>query len=446
VDRENRRYFSIVHLYNAGLSDDELLTARHGLVKLLNSLSWGETIALPVAVGDEKMIFRIDLRQYGWPSRAWEKIVAANPYDTRLPGARAVQIARLTGTGKPVVRADWFVAAASRPPLYHDILALPRSARELERALLGVEARNAARNKVARAGFNGSEVSTNNRLIERHEIPIGTTWKARNARWPRGGAYWKSYDFAANSGRKNLFDFPLGPGTGAKQFEHDGGEIIFNLPNGLQAYMLVKADDTRIDEGPINIVSDRRKNALSVTVINGISCMSCHSAGMIPKDDQVRGNVARAGLRGYNRDEVLAVFALYPKKEELQKKLRADAERFGTALKRTGAQTSKTEPVSSLVGQFEREVDAKLAAAEVGLSLEPFRAGLEKSTGEVRRLFGSLLAGGTVKREVMNRHFRDLVRAVADPGNTKGRQRVPIRPADQPPVNKGRKKVADPRK
>ena len=34
------RYFTLTHLYNAGLSDDELATYRNGLSKLINSLSW----------------------------------------------------------------------------------------------------------------------------------------------------------------------------------------------------------------------------------------------------------------------------------------------------------------------------------------------------------------------------------------------------------------------
>src|SRR5206468_808707 len=80
--------------------------------------------------------------------------------------------------------------------------------------------------KVIRAGFNGSGVSRHNRLIERHE--------------GAHGYYWKGYDFASSRGRRNLFTYPLGPGPSEEgtTFQHDGGEIIFRLPNGLQGYML----------------------------------------------------------------------------------------------------------------------------------------------------------------------------------------------------------------
>ena len=56
---------------------------------------------------------------------------------------------------------------------------------------------NIRQERVARAAFNGSGVSRNNRLIERHASLFG--------------AYWKSYDFANSSGQKNLYVFPLGP-------------------------------------------------------------------------------------------------------------------------------------------------------------------------------------------------------------------------------------------
>ena len=123
----------------------------------------------------------------------------------------------------PFLHVDWFVATVSLPPLYHDILDLPETDRELEARLevnVVENIRNAAGRRVWRAGFNDSGVSNNNRVLERHTS--------------RYGAYWKSYDFAGSVGTQNIFTHPL-------SFTHDGGEIIFNLSNGLQAYYLVDA-------------------------------------------------------------------------------------------------------------------------------------------------------------------------------------------------------------
>ncbi|PCC69449.1 hypothetical protein SAMN02745121_08948 [Nannocystis exedens] len=47
-----------------------------------------------------------------------------------------------------------------------------------------------------------------------------------------------SHDFANNQGTSNIFAHPL-------DFEADGGEIIFSLPNGMQGYMIVDAAGSR---------------------------------------------------------------------------------------------------------------------------------------------------------------------------------------------------------
>src|SRR5262249_36784614 len=157
------------------------------------------------------------------------------------------------------------------------ILGLPATERELEKILRLDTLENVRLERVARAGFNGSGVSRNNRLIERHESG--------------GVVYWKSYDFAGNVRRQNLFAHPLGPSNDAFSFEYDGGEIIFSLPNGLQAYFLVDSKGRRLDKGPTNIVSDPKRPDRAVE--NGLSCMSCHSRGIIEKSDQVRGHVVK---------------------------------------------------------------------------------------------------------------------------------------------------------
>src|SRR3954454_22042511 len=102
---------------------------------------------------------------------------------------------------------------------------MPTIDRTLERQVQVDVLANIQEETAARAGFNDSGVSRNNRLIERHETSYG--------------AYWKTYDFAANDGEQNLFERPLGPGSDDRSFRHAGSEIIFSLSNGLQGYMLV---------------------------------------------------------------------------------------------------------------------------------------------------------------------------------------------------------------
>ncbi|MBY0527314.1 MAG: tetratricopeptide repeat protein [Gemmataceae bacterium] len=252
---------------------------------------------------------------------------------------------------------------------------------------------NIQEQRVARAGFNSSGVSRNNRMIERHAFAFG--------------AYWKSYDFAGNTGRQNLFAHPLGPGRGDDTFQHDGGEIIFNLPNGLQAYLLVDGQGKRIDEGPTKIVSV--KNRPDPTVINGVSCMSCHVRGVIDKADQVRAHVEK-NPGAFSELDAKAIRSLYPPQAELRTLLRQDAERFRKAVEATGSKVAATEPIVALAARFESELDLSTAAAEANLPADTLLAGLETSSPLAQRLGALRVEGGTVQRAVFVETFDELVR------------------------------------
>jgi formylglycine-generating enzyme required for sulfatase activity len=394
-ERQRRflRYFTITHLYNAGLSEDELVSYRVGLSKLVNSLSWGRDVKVPEPLDPAKTIFRIDLRHYGWKPDTWDRLLAMNPYGVTYKTRKALSCYDMTESPLPYVRGDWFVHAASRPPLYHEILDLPATDMELEKLLHVDVAENIKNEEVARAAFNGSGVSRNNRLVERHKSVHG--------------AYWKSYDFASNTGRQNLFQYPLGPGKKDNLFQHDGGEIIFSLPNGLQGYFLCDGEGKRLDKGPVSIVSDPRQGDRSV--VNGISCMTCHNQGMIEKSDQIREHVAK-NADGFNQKEVDTIKALYLPKKDFVRLVKEDAERFKKAVVATGAHLSKTEPVFALAGAFEREIDLKMAAAEVGLECDELTKGLRKLP-ELARVFGPVqVEGGTVQRQVLVSHFAELTR------------------------------------
>ena len=70
--------------------------------------------------------------------------------------------------------------------------------------------------------------------------------------------------------------------------------IIFELPNGLLGYFLVDNAGDVIHKGPTGIVrqiAGGPQNLQSV-IVGGMSCMSCHHAGILKKNDQVRDFVA----------------------------------------------------------------------------------------------------------------------------------------------------------
>jgi mono/diheme cytochrome c family protein len=404
--RRFQRYFTLTHLYNAGLSDEELQTYRNALAKLVNSLSWGSKIVNPVPVDANRTVLRIDLRWFVWDAAVWNRILQEYPYGVLDDSVSARAVSVGTAAKQPVVRADWFVATASRAPLYYDVLQLPASLTELEKLIRVDAAENIRQERVARAGFNGSGISRFNRVLERHDSAQGM--------------YWRTYDFdepPANLAeriqgglvpdRRNIFAFPLGPGGLAENpFQHAGGEAIFALPNGLHAYYLTNAVNGRLDKGPINIVSDPKRPDRAVEA--GVSCMSCHVTGILPKADQVGEHVAK-NPKAFKRDEADVIRALYPGKDAVLKLMEADAKRYADAVAKTGAKVSRFEAVSTITQKYEAEVDLLTAASEVGLTADEFRGRISQSEALVRHV-GALRAGGTVTRQLWVQAFGDIAR------------------------------------
>jgi hypothetical protein len=403
-----QRYFSLAHLRNnPQVTDEDLRWNRAALAKAVNSLSWKPNMVVPTPVDKDETIFAIDLRDLDWDQRrVWDELSKQYPYglmhDSRQDEqirAVAKEAYSLSGSDLPILRADWFIATATRPPLYHTILDLPDTDAKLEK-LLRVEANeNFLRDKLARAGFAKSGVSTQNRLIERHDAAHG--------------AYWKSFDFRSNDGTGNIFRFPLGPSFkgnpfNAQAFNHAGGELIFHLPNGLQGYLLVDDKGKRIDEGPTEVVSDTNKSSGTVAIVNGLSCIVCHKHGMIRdgfKDELLIGN----GVGGEARAKVRQ---LHRKPEELDALMKGDQDRFVASLDRVmgrylkvGADQKKDireftdEPIGRAARAFHRDLSLDDAAAELGFEDGRQLAAAINGNDRLRQLgLGTLINGGSLKR------------------------------------------------
>jgi mono/diheme cytochrome c family protein len=404
--RRFQRYFSLAHLHNAGLSDEELQTYRNALAKLVNSLSWGSKLVNPVPVDAGKTVLRIDLRWYVWDATIWNRILQEYPYGVLedTTAARAASVGTLTKV--PVIRADWFVATASRAPLYYDVLQLPATLTEVERLLRVDAIADIQQERIARLAFNGSGVSRFNRILERHDSAHGM--------------YWRTYDFDEPpqnlSDRlngnlvpdpRNVFAFPLGPsGLAEFPFRHAGGEAIFALPNGLHAYYIANAVNNRLDKAPVAIVSDPKRPDRAVEA--GVSCMSCHVTGILPKADQMIDHLAK-NPKAFTRAEADLIKALYPGKEKALKLMEDDAKKYAETVAKTGAKMSKFEAVSTITLKYEADLDLDIAAAEVGLSPAAFREKIDGSD-TLRKHFGALRSGGAVSRQIWVQAFGDLIR------------------------------------
>ena len=124
--RRFARYLTLTHL--GSLPTPEVQQHRNAVAKLANALSWHARVTRPLAVDAAETVYRLDLRDYRWTARSWDRLAATYPYRLGQQSDAAKAIAALTGCEQPVLRADWFVATASRPPFYHDFLDLPSTA------------------------------------------------------------------------------------------------------------------------------------------------------------------------------------------------------------------------------------------------------------------------------------------------------------------------------
>jgi hypothetical protein len=394
------RYITLTHLYNACATEEEMKVYRQATVKLLNSLSRVSDVLKLESVDEYETIVRFNLKDLGWDAADWETILAVYPYPVRPDSQMYDLVSSSTLTPLPWVRGDWFAFAAAQPPLYDKLLKLPATFGELETQLGFNVLDNLSRFIAKRSGFQQSGVSQNNRLIERHTIPTGYLWT--------------SYDFAGNRDKQSLFEFPLGPGEGEFNFDHDGGETIFSLPNGFQGYSLTTADGKKLDKGPTQIVRDLSRRDLTVT--NGISCMGCHDQGMRKAKDQVREHILAD--RTFPKSVRDAVEALYPSYEEMDKILEGDAAIFRNAMVAAGLdpalKLNGIEMINALAKRYEDDVELALAAAEFGQTSDEFHESLGgAATGEAVRL-GRRLDQGLVPRDTFEAEFKDLVDNVSD--------------------------------
>ncbi len=398
ADRRRIRYISLVHLNNAGITGDDLEPFRVAVSLVVNSLSQSRAVVPPRAIDPNELIFRIDLRDYVWDDDTWNTIVDEYPYqvaydqDSALfPVAEdyAEFLREETGTGVPFIHGDWLVDNASQAPRYYDILEFGRSLDDIAAGLNIDLSDNVVTATAQRAGFRESGVSAHNRIIERHPIP------------GESGGFWLSHDFGGDDGLRDIFAYPT-------TFTPDGGEVIFSLPNGMQAYVIANAAGVLLDKAPQAIVGDPSRPDGAVAA--GLSCMGCHhEQGIIPKNDEVRG-VARATFTGDFLDEVLD---LYPESAEMSSLQSSDGMRFVSSRTAAGDDGTLARPITAVALEHEEVIDIVRAAATLGITREQLEEALDVGLAQIPPNAAALRRpNGTISRESFDLIVGDLVCAI----------------------------------
>ena len=402
-DRRFMRYLLVNHALRSTIITEirKPLFAK-AVAKGLNSVHWQRSLGVPVDVDQEQSAVRVDLRQFSMSSSEWNQAAEGYPYLSQLSGSSLRAIQSATQSQTPVLRADFFVRAISQPDLYARLLDLPDNLVDLE-SRLGVDAlRNIRRGEVIRSGFKESGVSFSNRVMERHQ--------------GRFGAYWKSYDFLTSDGSQNVFRNPLGPLVADdpsvlfgedNAFQHNGGEVIFTLPNGLHGYMLVDAAGNYLAVAPTEIVQDPSRRDRVVT--NGTSCFSCHTAGWIPKADDVRGN---SSSRRFGNSALNSIRRLYAAPATLDAAFQKDIADYLEINKKMGIMPAQGEPVSTVTLYY----DGDLTVADMAAELETTEAelnGILDRNSSLKRSLGRVRNGKySVRRSNFESNFNTLLRAV----------------------------------
>jgi mono/diheme cytochrome c family protein len=304
------RYLSLAHFVDLGRPDKETTVAKNVLAFIVNSLSRRGNIIPMVPIDAQGSIFRIRLSDLGWNDALWDQLTGLYPYCLASDVAGHQALYTQLHTEAPFVRADWLLDTATRAPLYDQLTDLPKNLNDLA-ARLGINIANdinhpglAEPDNLVRFAVRRSGVSLHNRMAERH---LGAA----------GQYLWVSYDFKTDSGAQDVFANPLGPKAVDQQnfvhtFQHDAGEVIFTMPNGMQGYMLVNAAGNKVAVADTAIVRDiRRPNSVVET---GLSCFGCHGpGGMIrPRQTNEMNKYINTHVADFLRNEFNEISVLYP--------------------------------------------------------------------------------------------------------------------------------------
>lgn len=355
--------YDIRYLSIANIPAEQRKAHAETIAFLLNSLSRERDIAQPVLINNA--VLRIRMSDYGWSHEAFDQMGDKEPYHfekllaskVRInqtvkrvvkiwPGGKvangeywpagtqyyanenvvdhtqqreheakkigiaswldpesAAYLVKRLQTRTPILRGDWFLANASLPPYYHDLLGLKTLDDVKELALFDKRADDYTQIKatVVISGGQARKVARNNRILKRINTAQG--------RPGMQGAWWQTQDFKSSVDERNVIHNFMTE-------KSDGSEIIFTLPNGLQGYFLVDGKGKRVDEVPIDIAVDTL--AQDGRVRNGRSCIWCHSQGIQPFQSSFKQLVNAEALT----DLGLNVYGDLKKTAELAKQIR----------------------------------------------------------------------------------------------------------------------------
>ena len=319
----------------------------------------------------------IDIRNYGWTPQIFEIISAQDPYFVEpLIDHQIYTYTRLIA-GNVIFRADWFITHAmdamqqldegENEIIYYRLLyddKAPKTLAEFH-ALWSIDI-NKIREvlKVER----GAVVDTGKSGVSRHNRRI---LGART----ETGYYWSTQDSKVLDYVENIFEE-----------KKDAGEIISSHRNGLQVYLLVNANDERVDFADNALVIDH-SDPSDVRVRTAKSCIICHSGGINPVEDEIQ-NLIINGIKLYaDKETELRIKQFYLR--DLNKQITADNLLYEEAVRLCNDLDGNDNMLvyRAIYDWYISEVTLEQAAREFGLSIEELKKGaVETVSGRIAAL------------------------------------------------------------
>jgi len=186
--------------------------------------------------------------------------------------------------------------------------------------------------------------------------------------------------------------------------------MIFSLPNGMQAYMIVDGTGRRLDAAPTEVVTD--KNAADKAVRNGLACMRCHERGM-QRDfkDIIRPTVQ--GLPSSTTFDKEKALGLYRDWSETEGLLKTDEDNFMKKMERLLGKPQESESLKPVSARFlDTKLNMKMAGAELGLTDESGLPAVFRLPQFLEIGLAPLASGQEVAREAWEQYFDEAARRV----------------------------------
>lgn len=369
-------------------------------------------------------LWRVDLRDYQWNAKVFEKLADIDPYFHRKQDQAVIEtvevdvdqqygytdaygkwhdteirrekqkkqikrvvsknllyvpngatqlagLALLTQSKVPIVRADWFLVQSARQISlnnkqtgagYYDFLELRN--RDDYFKLIGENENEAVRlQSEVRAVVSESGISAQNRQIVQTGVIQGKHWTTLDV-FDQSGA-----GVAINHLRRG-------------EFNHDAEEHYAPLANGLPVTFLCDAKGVRQDSAPDKLGGNKAplNTSADLRIHVNLSCMQCHGAAVLMGvQDDVRP-VYTGKLKTLSKDKNVDLELRRQYGQNLNNKLDKDRNDYQEVFSRTTGKSVKDTInlySEAFTGYAYKRVDLKTAATEFGVSEQGLLKGLK---------------------------------------------------------------------